>query len=1048
MSLRHLARPGDGSGSFTDLFIRRPVLAVVVALLLLVAGTQAIFTLTVRQYPRSDNASVTITTVYIGANAELVRGFITTPIERAIASADGIDYLESQSSQGLSVITARLKLNQDPTDALAEISSKVDQVRSDLPPEAEVPVLNIVSADSERAAAYLRFVSDILQPNEITDYLARVVQPRLTAVPGVQRAEILGGRVFAMRIWLKPERMAALNISPAQVRRALAGNNYLSAVGQTKGALVTVNLTANTDLRTVEEFENLVLRESGGAVVRLEDVADVVLGAEDYDSAVRFSGEQAVFMGVWVMPTANALDVIKAVRAELEKLKKELPAGLDAGIGYDSTVYITGAITEVLKTLAETLLIVVIVIFLFLGSVRAVLVPVVAIPLSILGAIFLMQAFGFTVNLLTLLAIVLCVGLVVDDAIVIVENVERHMANGLAPFDAALKGARELVGPVISMTITLAAVYLPIGLQGGLTGSLFREFAFTLAGAVFVSGIVALTISPAMSAKLLKPGFEGRGLSGVITRGFNRLRDVYGSALDKVLAARPAAYFVWAVIAFLCLPMFIMSPGELAPDEDQGVIFGIVEAPANATLEETARYADAATRMFLDTPETAYTFQLTQPTSGFGGMVLKPWSERERTPKEILPDVAQQLSRLAGVNMFPVTPPALPGGGNFPVEFILASTAEPQEILDIARELQKKATASGMFAFPPIIDTRIDQPQAEIVLDRDKVASYGLDLRQIGEDVSAMVGGNYVNRFNIGGRSYKVIPQIKRAGRLNPDQLQSIYVTGPEGRLIPLGSVATLETTAQPRSLNRFQQLNAVKLSGVAIRPLDEALRFLEDEAAKIMPPGYVIDYTGESRQLRAEGSKFLPSLALALVLIFLVLAAQFNSFRDPFIILLGSVPLAMFGALVFTFLKMPAPNVPFWTDGWTTTLNIYSQVGLVTLVGLIAKNGILIVEFANRRQLEGLGKLEAVREAARVRLRPILMTSLATVAGHFPLVLVTGAGAAARNSIGLVLVGGMAIGTLFTLFIIPCLYMLMARNTAKESANPYDAPEAAPVKA
>jgi len=1048
MSLRHLARPGDGSGNFTDLFIRRPVLAVVVALLLLVAGTQAIFTLTVRQYPRSDNASVTITTVYIGANAELVRGFITTPIERAIASADGIDYIESQSSQGLSVITARLKLNHDPTDALAEISSKVDQVRSDLPPEAEVPVLNIVSADSERAAAYLRFVSDILQPNEITDYLARVVQPRLTAVPGVQRAEILGGRVFAMRIWLKPERMAALNISPAQVRRALAGNNYLSAVGQTKGALVTVNLTANTDLRTVEEFENLVLRESGGAVVRLQDVADVVLGAEDYDSAVRFSGEQAVFMGVWVMPTANTLDVIKAVRAELEKLKKELPAGLDAGIGYDSTVYITGAITEVLKTLAETLLIVVIVIFLFLGSVRAVLVPVVAIPLSILGAIFLMQAFGFTVNLLTLLAIVLCVGLVVDDAIVIVENVERHMTNGLAPFDAALKGARELVGPVISMTITLAAVYLPIGLQGGLTGSLFREFAFTLAGAVFVSGIVALTISPAMSAKLLKPGFEERGLAGVITRGFNRLRDVYGAVLDKVLAARPAAYFVWAVIAFLCLPMFLMSPGELAPDEDQGVIFGIVEAPANSTLEETARYADAATRIFLDTPETAYTFQLTQPTSGFGGMVLKPWSERERTPKEILPDVAQQLSRLAGVNMFPVTPPALPGGGNFPVEFILASTAEPQQILEIARELQKKATASGMFAFPPIIDTKIDQPQSEIVLDRDKVASYGLDLRQIGEDVSAMVGGNYVNRFNIGGRSYKVIPQIKRAGRLNPDQLQSIYVTGPEGRLIPLGSVATLEATAQPRSLNRFQQLNAVKLSGVAIRPLDEALRFLEDEAAKIMPPGYVIDYTGESRQLRAEGSKFLPSLALALVLIFLVLAAQFNSFRDPFIILLGSVPLAMFGALVFTFLKMPAPNVPFWTDGWTTTLNIYSQVGLVTLVGLIAKNGILIVEFANRRQLEGLGKLAAVREAARVRLRPILMTSLATVAGHFPLILVTGAGAAARNSIGLVLVGGMAIGTIFTLFIIPCLYMLMARDRAKESANPYDAPEAATAKA
>jgi multidrug efflux pump len=1018
-----------GGGSFTDLFIRRPVLAVVVALLLLIAGGQAVFTLTVRQYPRSDNASVTISTIYIGASADLVRGFITTPIERAIAAADGIDYVQSESLQGRSLITARLKINYDPTKALSEISSKVDQVRGDLPPEAEVPVIDIVSADSERAASYLRFVSIILKPNEITDYLTRVVQPRLTAVPGVQRAEILGGRTFAMRIWLKPDRMAALNISPAQVRRALAGNNYLSAVGQTKGSLVTVNLTANTDLKTVEEFEQLVLRESGGAVVRLKDIADVELGAENYDSAVRFSGEQAVFMGIWVLPNANTLDVIRDVRKELDKIKTELPAGLEAGIGYDSTVYITDAIQEVLKTLAETLLIVVVVIFLFLGSMRAVLVPVVAIPLSILGAVFLMQISGFTVNLLTLLAIVLCVGLVVDDAIVIVENVERHLADGMKPFDAAILGARELVGPVVSMTVTLAAVYLPIGLQGGLTGSLFREFAFTLAGAVFVSGIVALTISPAMSAALLKPGMEEHGFAGVVARAFERLRDSYWRILDKVLANRPYAYAVWVAISLLCVPMFVLSPSELSPDEDQGVIFGIVEAPADATLDETVRYADKATQIFLDIPETAYTFQLTQPTFGFGGMVLKPWGERTRTPKEIQPEIAQQLSGLAGIRMFPVTPPALPGGGDFPVEFVIASTAEPERILEIAKVLQEKATQSGMFAFPPIIDTKIDQPQTEIVLDRDKIASLGLDLRQIGEDLSAMLGGNFVNRFNIDGRSYKVIPQIQRADRLNPDQLQKIYVTGPEGRLMPLGSVASLNTTAQPRSLNRFQQLNAVKLSGVAIRPLDQALRFLEDEATKIMPPGYVIDYTGESRQLRAEGSKFLPSMAMALMLIFLVLAVQFNSFRDPFIILLGSVPLAMFGALIFTFLKMPAPNMPFWTNGWTTTLNIYSQVGLVTLVGLIAKNGILIVEFANRRQLEGLCKLEAVRDAARVRLRPVLMTTLATVVGHFPLVLVTGAGAAARNSIGLVLVGGMAIGTIFTLFLVPALYMLLAKE-------------------
>jgi multidrug efflux pump len=909
-------------------------------------------------------------------------------------------------------------------------------VRGDLPPEAEVPVIEIVSADSERASAYLRFVSDILRPNEITDYLSRVVQPRLTAVPGVQRAEILGGRTFAMRIWLKPDRMAALNISPAQVRRALAGNNYLSAVGQTKGALVTVNLTANTDLQTAEEFEELVIRESGGAVVRLKDIADVVLGAESYDSAVRFSGEQAVFMGVWVLPNANSLDVIRDVREELDRIKAELPAGLEAGIGYDSTVYITDAIREVMKTLAETLLIVVVVIFLFLGSMRAVLVPVVAIPLSILGAVFLMQVAGFTVNLLTLLAIVLCVGLVVDDAIVIVENVERHLSEGMKPFDAAILGARELVGPVVSMTVTLAAVYLPIGFQGGLTGSLFREFAFTLAGAVFVSGIVALTISPAMSAGLLKPGMQERGFAGAITRNFERFRDAYCRKLDVVLANRTAAYVVWAGIALLCVPMFLMSPTELAPEEDQGVIFGIVEAPADATIEETVRYADEATRMFLNTPETSYTFQVTQPTFGFGGMVLKPWGERERSPQEILPEVAGKLSQLAGIRMFPVTPAALPGGGDFPVEFVIASTAEPKEILEISQQLQRKAIESGMFAFPPIIDTKIDQPHTEIVLDRDKIASMGLDLRQIGEDLSAMLGGNFVNRFNIAGRSYKVIPQIQRADRLTPEQLQSIYVTGPEGRLMPLGSVATLKSNAEPRSLNRFQQLNAVKLSGVAIRPLDQALRFLEDEAAKIMPPGYVIDYTGESRQLRAEGSKFLPSLALALVLIFLVLAAQFNSFRDPFIILLGSVPLAMFGALIFTFLKIPAPDVAFWTNGWTTTLNIYSQVGLVTLVGLIAKNGILIVEFANRRQAEGASKLQAVRDAARVRLRPVLMTTIATVVGHFPLVLVTGAGAAARNSIGLVLVGGMAIGTIFTLFLVPALYMLIAKEKSATASN------------
>lgn len=1024
---------------FTDLFIRRPVLALVISFLIIIAGLQAIFTLNVRQYPRSDNAIVSVTTAYVGASAELVRGFITTPLERAIAAADGIDYMESQSSQGVSTINAHLRLNYDPIKALSEISSKVDQVRQDLPPEAEVPVINVQSADSQFASAYLSFTSDILKQNQITDYLVRNVQPRLSALEGVQRADVLGGRTFAMRIWLKPDRMAAYNISPAQVVQALAANNFLAAVGRTKGSLIQVNLTADTDLRSAKEFQQLAVREDHGSIIRLEDIADIVLGAEDYNSEVRFSGQTAVFMGIWPLPNANSLDVIKRARVEMEAISKQLPNGLTGRIAYDGTAYIDNAIHEVVKTLSETLLIVVIIIFLFLGSFRAALIPVISIPLSLIGAVFLMQAFGFTINLLTLLAIVLSVGLVVDDAIVVVENAERHMSEGQTPMQAAILGARELVSPLISMTITLAAVYAPIGLQGGLTGSLFREFAFTLAGAVTISGIVALTLSPMLSSRMLKPGMADKGFAGKIERDFKKLRNFYGRLLNSSLNVRPAVYLVWIVITLLTLPMFTMSARELAPTEDQGVIFGILDAAANSTLDQTSHYAKAVNEVFLSVPETQFVFQLTMPSSGFGGMVVKPWQERERNIFQIMPEVQQKLHAIPGIRMFPVTPPALPGGGQFPVEFILASTAESDQILGFAKQIQLAAMKSGMFAFPPIIDVKIDQPQSELVIDRDKVADMGLNLRQVGADVAAMVGGNFVNRFNISGRSYKVIPQVQRTDRLNPEQLLNIHVTGPNGQLVPLSSVATIKDSTVPRSLNRFQQLNAVKISGVAVRPLDEALRFLEDEAAKILPQGYVLDYTGESRQLRTEGNKFLQAFSLAVVLIFLVLAAQFNSFRDPFVILAGSVPLAMFGAMIFTFLKMPDPSVPFWTHGWTTTMNIYSQVGLVTLVGLVSKNGILIVEFANKLQLKGHSKLQAVHEAAMTRLRPVLMTTGATIAGHFPLTLVSGAGAAARNSIGLVLVGGMAVGTLFTLFIIPSIYMLVAKDHSKDQLREKD---------
>src|SRR6266487_1636163 len=1021
--------------SFTDLFIKRPVLALVVSFVILIAGLQAMKTINVRQYPRSDIAAITVQTVYVGADAELVRGFITTPLERAIAAADGIDYIQSQSKQGQSLITARLKLNYDANKALSDISSRVDAIRRDLPPEAEIPVISIEAADSRFASAYLSFTSDILQPNEITDYLVRLVQPRLTAVGGVQKADILGGRTFAMRIWMKPDRMAALNISPAQVRNMLARNNFLSAVGNTKGSLLQVNLTANTDLHTVDDFKKLVIRQEKGNLVRLSDIADVELGAEDYNTEVRFSGKKAVFMGIYVLPNANAVDVIKRVRAEMEQIQRELPAGMKGEIAYDATAYINDAIHEVVKTLIDTLLIVMVVIFLFLGSIRSVVVPVVAIPISLIGALFLMQLFGFSLNLLTLLAIVLSVGLVVDDAIVVVENVERHLRDGMSRMNAALVGARELIGPIIAMTITLAAVYTPIALQGGLTGALFREFALTLAGAVFISGVVALTLSPMMSAHLLRAGHTDKGFSGVVNRTFDRFRDWYGSHLDRTLNARPAVYIFWAGVSLLALLMFAVIPKlgtkELAPKEDQGVIFGIITAPANATIDDTIRYADAAGKVFQNLPDTRFTFQLTFPDNGFGGMVLKPWGVRKTPTKAYLPQIQAKLGAIPGIQMFPIMPSALPGADNFPVSFVITSTADQERILEFAKQIFGKAMQAHIFQFGDI-DTKIDQPQSAIVFDHDKVAALGLDMQQVGADLSASIGGNYVNRFNIEGRSYKVIPQIKRVDRLNPQQLENIYVSGPNNKLIPLSTVATIKPKTVARSLNRMQQLNAVTISGVPTRSLDSALKFLEDEARKILPKGYVIDYTGESRQLRTEGDKFVPVFVLAIVLIFLVLAAQFNSFRDPFIVLLGSVPLALFGAVIFMFLKMPFGT--FFTNGWTTSLNIYSQVGLVTLVGLVSRNGILIVQFANQLQRQGMAKLAAVAQAARIRLRPIMMTSAATVAGHFPLTLVTGAGAAARNSIGLVLVGGMTIGTIFTLFIVPSLYMLLAREHHEKS--------------
>jgi multidrug efflux pump len=1019
---------------FTDLFIRRPVLAICVNLVILIAGLQAIRSLSVRQYPRSDIAEVQVSTVYVGANADLVRGFITTPLERVIASADGIDYMESSSSQGISTIDVHLKLNYDTNAALTQIQAKIAQVRNDLPPEAEAPVIDLQTSDNQFAAMYIGFSSKDLDQNQITDYLTRVVQPKLTAISGVQRADILGKRTFAMRIWLKPDQMAARGVSPSDVHDALSKNNYLSALGSTKGDAVSVNLVANTDMRTAEDFRQMVIKQQNGVVVRLGEIADVVLGAENYDSDVRFNGESATFMGIWVLPTSNSLDVIKQVRAALPGIKAELPQGMNVGIPYDSTEYIQDAINEVLHTLTETLLIVVVVIFLFLGSFRSVLIPVIAIPISLIGAVFIMLIAGFTINLLTLLAIVLSVGLVVDDAIVMVENVERHLHMGKEPFRAAIDAARELVGPIIAMTITLAAVYTPVAIQGGLTGTLFREFAFTLAGAVIVSGFVALTLSPMMSSKLLRQGDTEKGFSGIVNRQFEHVRGLYTRLLSGTLRFRPVVLTLWVIVALLMIPFYMFSQKELAPAEDQGIVFSIIQSSANSTLDQTNLFTKEVYDVFHSIPESESIFQITQPTGGFGGMVTKPWSERKKTAQQLLVEASGKLSKIPGIRVIPLTPPALPGGGSFPVDFVIQSSAEPQQMSELAGEIVQKAMASGMFIFADT-DVKFDQPQTEVVFDRDKLRSQGVDLSEVGADLSTMLGGNYVNRFSIQGQSYKVIPQVKRADRLSPDQLEHIYVKGSNNQLVPLSTFATLNTTTQPRSLNKFQQLNAVRIQGVIPPPvpLDKALTFLEDQAKQILPQGYTYDYAGESRQLRVEGSKFLGTFLLSGILIYLVLAAQFESFRDPFIILAGSVPLAISGALAFSFLGF-------------TTLNIYSQVGLITLVGLVSKNGILIVEFANHLQERGHDKMEAVIEAAATRLRPILMTTAATVFGHLPLVFASGPGAGARNSIGIMLVSGMIIGTAFTLFVVPSIYMLVAKRhvALEELQEPEALPEVA----
>jgi len=1031
---------------FTDIFINKPVLSVVVSLFILLFGLRSYTGLNVRQYPELRNAVVNVTTVYYGADADLIQGFITTPLEREIASAEGIDYMTSTSSAGVSMIQAYIRLDYDPNEALTQIAAKVNKMRGQLPPESEDPVIELQQGQ-QIAAMYVSFASETLDNSQITDYLTRVVQPKLVTVPGVQRADILGAGTFAMRVWLKPDRMAALQVTASDVSNALRANNVLSAVGSTKGQMVAIDMTARTDLQSPEEFRQLVIREEGGAIIRLGDVADVALGSENYSTSVRINGEAATFMGIFVSPDANSLDVIRDVRKLWdEQIVPQLPEGLVATIPYDSTEAIQDAINEVVRTIIEAVVIVIVVIFLFLGSIRSVLIPAVTVPLSLIGALFLMLVMGFTINLLTLLAMVLAIGIVVDDAIIVLENIHRHIEEGLSPHEAAIKGARELAWPVVAMTTTLVAVYLPIGFQGGLTGVLFTEFAFTLAGSVLLSGVIALTLSPMMSSKILKPHEEGgKGrLEAWLDDRFERLRHNYRRRLHGALETKSVILVFGVIVLVSCVFLYITAPKEPAPLEDEGFIFAIASADPTATLDYVERYTGEIDRIAREIPEIQdyFLFNGGFGTTGGGasplamaGFVLKPWSGRDRSTNAVLQQELQpKMAEIAGLNVFALVPPSLPSaGGDGGGEFIIGGVGDLSQLSELADRILEKAMASKRFIFLDK-DLKIDKPQIEVHIDREKAASLGIDMRTLAADMAAMLSGGYTNRFAMQNRSYLVIPQVQRSSRLNASDLENYYTRTRSGELIPLSTIVTLRETTQPQSLKRFQQLNSVAIT-FAPRPgvsKGQALEILEQAAREVLPQGYSVDYAGESRQFKQEGATMLLTLMLALIVIYLVLAAQFESFRDATIMML-TVPMAICGALltlnalaiassILGFMQIEAfPGM---------SINIYTQVGLVTLIGVISKHGILIVEFANKLQVnEGLSKREAIEEAASIRLRPVLMTTAALVFAMIPLLLAKGPGAASRFSMGVVIASGMTIGTLFTLFVLPAFYLLLARD-------------------
>ena len=1041
---------------FTDIFINKPVLAMVVSLFILLLGLRSFNELNVRQYPELQNAVVTVSTAYYGADADLMQGFVTTPLEREVASAEGIDYLTSTSAAGISTIQAYIRLDHDANEALTQIAAKVNKLRSQLPAESEDPVIDLQQGQ-QIAAMYVSFASEQLDNNQITDYLMRAVEPRIATIPGVQRADIMGAGTFAMRVWMKPDRMAALGVTASDVHAALQANNVLSALGSTKGQMVSVDLTARTDLRSAEEFRQLIVREQDGAIVRLGEIADVELGSESYGTSVRINGDAATFMGIFVSPDANSLDVIEEVRRVWDnEILPQLPEGIVATIPYDSTESIQDAINEVVKTIIEAVVIVIVVIFLFLGSLRSVIIPAVTVPLSLVGALFLMLLMGFTINLLTLLAMVLAIGIVVDDAIIVLENIHRHIEEGMTPHDAAIKGARELAWPVVAMTTTLVAVYLPIGFQGGLTGVLFTEFAFTLAGAVLLSGIIALTLSPMMCARLLKPHSEhGKTrLEAWLDARFEWLRAGYERRLHGALETRGVIAVFGVLVLVSCVLLYMSAPKEPAPLEDEGFIFAVGSADAYTTLDYVERYTSELETAVKEIPEVNDFFLFNggfgggggASNSAMGGFVLKPWSQRDRSTNQVLQQELQpKLASITGLNTFALVPPSLPtaGGDGGGGEFLVLGIGSLEQLSELSDAILQKAMESRRFIFLDK-DLKIDKPRIEVQIDREKAALLGIDMRTLAADMAAMLSGGYVNRFAMENRSYRVIPQVQRSDRLNAAQLENYYTRTRDGELVPLSTLVTLRETAQPQTLKRFQQLNAVGIT-FAPRPgvsKGEALRVLEQAAAEVLPQGYSVDYAGESRQFKQEGAAMLVTLAFALIAIFLVLAAQFESFRDALIMLI-TVPMAISGALlVLNALALVSGVLQFTgVEAFPgMSINIYTQVGLVTLIGVIAKHGILIVEFANKLQQQGLSKREAIEQASGIRLRPVLMTTAALVFAMFPLLIANGPGAAARFSMGMVIAAGMTIGTAFTLFVLPAVYLYLARDRSGDPALRPDA--------